>query len=394
MPTPAITLRALDCGLPRSGQWRNGFSLADVNGDGHLDLVHPPPRKSGRAPAIFLGDGRGQLQRTTGWRWPALPYDYGDAVAADLDRDGRVDLAFAIHLRGIVALRNQGDGELADWSVGLPLGAAGKAFSSRALAVADWDGDGLLDLVAVGEGPNRLGVGHGVSSGLRVFRNGGTVWDSVAMPEPDPAFGDSLAVGDVDGDGRVDAVTATGGTSGKAILHLNTGLGWRNVEVSELRARALVGAVAVGDLDGDRRADVLVGYQDPEGGVWHAGVDALLGRDGGFERRELLREDGKNPVKALALADLDGDRRLEVLVLRGDGTLAILAASGTQVTRLPAPEWRRGCAGYEIQLGDLDGDGRPEIVASFAGEASAFDLEAGCPSGGGLEAWAVELGKR
>ena len=58
-------LRAVEFGrgLPRAGQWRKGVAVADMNGDGHPDIVLPPARKSGGGPAIFLGDGQGSWRR-------------------------------------------------------------------------------------------------------------------------------------------------------------------------------------------------------------------------------------------------------------------------------------------------------------------------------------------
>jgi hypothetical protein len=398
-PTPPagpLVVREIGGGLPRSGQWRNGFDLADIDGDGILDLVHGPVRKGGRLPAVFLGDGSGGFLRMKGLTLPPLPYDYGDAAAADFDGDGRADIALAIHLRGIVALRNAGDGTFTDISRGLPLGDAGKGFSSRAIETVDWDGDGRPDLVTSSEGPVRFGTSAATPpGGLRVFLNRGGRWEAVAPPAVDMGFGDSLAVADVDGDGRPDAVTPAGGADGKSILHLNDGSGWRDVALAELRGSGSVGAVATGDVDGDGRNDIVVGYLDVEGGAWNAGIDVFLAGDAGWLRRELLREEGKSQVRAVALGDLDGDRRAEVVALRGNGAMHVVSWEGTRPPLLvPAPEWRRGCSGYGLRLADLDRDGHPEIVASFAGEASAFDLEGGCASGGGIQAWAIAVGSK
>ena len=42
-----LHLKPFDTGLPRTGLWRNGFDLADIDGDGQVDFVHGPPRRSG-----------------------------------------------------------------------------------------------------------------------------------------------------------------------------------------------------------------------------------------------------------------------------------------------------------------------------------------------------------
>jgi hypothetical protein len=384
---PPLELLELGEGLPRTGQWRNGFALADLDGDGFLDLLHGPSRKGSRRPVVFRGDGKGGFRRWTDARFPDCAYDYGDAAVTDLDGDGDADAALAMHLKGFVVLRNDGGGGFSE--AGRP--GEGSGFSARALALADWDGDRRPDIVAFGEGPSRLGLGVAEgSNGLAVFLNRGNgSWPRVNAPGLDPAFGDALAVGDVDGDGHIDAVTAAGGGNGRAILHHNTGESWQNLEVAALRADAMVGSVAVADVDGDRRVDICYGYVDPTGGEWHAGVDVLLGRKDAFERREVLREQGKNTVRALAIGDLDDDGANELIAVRGDGAVQILSIAGGVRATAPAPEWRTGCSGYGLALGDLNGDGHPEIVASFAGESSAFALVPERVSGGGIQAWAV-----
>ena len=72
-------------GLPGTGSWRNGGTVADMNGDGKVDLVLPPQRAGNGVPAIFLGDGKG------GWKlWQtnwSTRLNYGSVVAADFNKD-------------------------------------------------------------------------------------------------------------------------------------------------------------------------------------------------------------------------------------------------------------------------------------------------------------------
>jgi len=221
-----LALRPFDAGLPRAGQWRNGFDVGDMNGDGHADLVFPPPRKGAGHPAMFLGDGKGGWRR---WEAAAFPagLDYGDAAVADFDGDGHADVALAVHLRGIALLRGDGEGRFRAWAVP----AAGEAplasrFAAGAIVAGDLDGDGRPDLVALGEGPRppagaRAGGKDAVlagSYGVRALWNRGDgVWEERRVGD-DAGFGRSLAVGDFDGDGRRDVVTGSHRPGVRALL--------------------------------------------------------------------------------------------------------------------------------------------------------------------------------
>ncbi len=395
-------------GLPTQGQWRDGFDLADVDGDGHLDLVHGPPRTGQPLPRVFRGDGRGHWELWRAAKYPPLPYDYGDAHAADLDGDGRVDLVLSSHLRGFAALRNDGGGVFNDMGRGLQLVAPGKGapapFSSRAFQLVDWNRDGRPDIVALGEGPRlelTRGAGQramaGAAMGLALFLNEGkNGWRRADRPDPgDGIFGQALAVGDFDHDGRPDVVTASGILGRNELLYSATADGgWRRTAVPAVRPSAYVRAVASADFDRDGRDDLAVAYTSYELETWRSGVDVLFSRpDGAFERRALDMVEDKTGVFALATGDLDGDRAPDLVALTGDGATIVFLGDGRgRFTRekTPPPTWEGRCRGVHAVLRDLDGDGRDEIVAAFAEERSDASGEERCPHGGGIAAWKSE----
>jgi hypothetical protein len=384
-----LHLRTFGEGLPTSGQWRDGFDVADMNGDGHPDIVHGPPRKGGGDPRVFLGDGHGRWHAWSDTHFPSLGWDYGAVRAGDFDGDGVRDLVVAMHLRGIVTLR--GDG-LGGFQRGLPLPGSDPgagAFSSRALRVTDWDRDGRLDIVALGEGP-RLGRNAGGSFGLRIFLGRPDAWVRRTEPEPAVIFGRALALTHVDE--RSAAVTASSVLGRTDLLCTATDDGGcTRHTIAAVPARAYVRAVAAGDVDGDGRDDLAVASVAFAGDASTARLDLLLAGDGGtWRRRPLASRPGVMGVWALAFGDLDGDghrdlvgltQRGETWVFTGDGH------GGFRRERHGPPPFPGACSGSFVSLVDLDGDAHDEIVAAFGEESSTDDGESRCPSGGGITAW-------
>jgi len=395
-----IRFVAIGKGLPSSGQWRNGFALADLNKDKKLDLAHGGTRRTFNPwPSLFLGDGKGNLTHWQTATFPDNPYDYGDVAVGDFDGDGNPDLAFAIHLRGLIAVLGDGKGEFRstkglDFERGKLDPGNVTRFSSRAIVALDWDGDGNDEILALAEGPmasfaaqkgltNRVQQSYGL---LLYDYDPEAGWHTLPEGKTHPQlFGDSLVAADFNGDGKIDFAAGSNSRGNAALVHLHDAEGtWAYNWVDTLRDRSFARSVGAGDFDGDGRADLLVGYQSAELGVWRTGVDLHLARpEGKWERRTVYVEPGREGFYSLATGDFDRDGNLDFAGGTGDGRIYVFLGDGKGGFSREATEDLAGeatCRVYDLGIGDLDGDGREDLVAAFAGEQ--------CPEGGRLAAWA------
>lgn len=389
-----FTLTPIETGLPKQGQWRDGYALADMNGDGHLDLVHGPPRKGRGQPIIFLGDGQGHFKLWTTTHFPTLPYDYGDLKTADVNGDGLPDIALASHLRGLTILINEGRGSFAPWAAGLQLESQDKApegiFTSRTIALTDWNGDGKPDLLALNEGPSRLATKSRASEAMALYLNRGGFWQWVEPKESLYFFGAGLAVGDVNGDGHPDAVLGTEVAGIRRLVMLGQGENWTSHNLRSLPPQAALTAVAVHDFDGDGHGEILAGTRYVEGKDFLVGLDWIKWRLEGETSVRLWSERSLDPIVTLITADFDHDGHDDILAVRQMGSVLLFAGAAGGFQRdltLAAPDWLSGCHAYQAQAVDVDGDGWPEVILSFAGErTTSGEL---CLSGGGFLVWQV-----
>jgi hypothetical protein len=224
----------------------SALAAGDVTGDGRPDLVLPFSNYYGDNGAyVFVNGGAGRLVRRA--RFLSTGQPPVAAALADLNGDGTLDLVTA----------NDGDetNRLADGSVSVFLGGRG-GFGRRhdypigggadGLVVRDLNGDGKPD-VAVSRGEAGpfvsvlLNCGDGTFASKRDYRAA-------------RRFAEAVAVADVDGDGRPDLLVANGGHGMSWLLNRGDGtFGARVVLVP----REKVLSLATGDLNGDGRADVL-----------------------------------------------------------------------------------------------------------------------------------------
>lgn len=362
-----------------TGDWFGFVSapIPDTTGDGLPEIwIGAPLHAGGRAylfdgrtgAELFHGDGIGAGERL-GW---------AVREAGDLDGDGVCDVVAGGPGSGSVA----GAARVFSGASGAPLvsvllGAPGELFGHSVCGIGDVNGDGVPDLAVGAPQESSAGVNAGrvwVVSGA----DGSTVLRTI-LGVPGEKLGTSLAsLGDVTGDGRpelaIGASNGGAGQRGQAYVH-DLATNSRLYAVGPRSSGVDFGLyyiASAGELDGDGRPDLYVGdfLDRNESGraYFFSGVDGTL-------IRTLAGDTGDGFGVGRTIGDVDGDGLDECVMgsYRDDegggnaGRMDVFSgADGSRLRTLTSTTRNEGFGFDAHGLGDLDGDGWPELLVTAA----------------------------
>ncbi|MFZ3340204.1 MAG: FG-GAP-like repeat-containing protein [Terriglobales bacterium] len=362
------------------GYEANSVAIADLNGDGKLDLVVANSAACAQncgtgngVVGVLIGNGDGTFQSVVG-------YDTGGVGAisvavADVNGDGKPDLIVANQGLGTgtaAVLLGNGDGTF-QTAVLYSLIGPPPLVEADGIAMADVNGDGKLDMLVSLYG-SQVDV---------LLGNGDGTFQAPAIYGPGCCGQGSVTVADVNGDGKPDLLVTKGNSDAVGVM-LGNGDGTFKTEVDYDSGAVVPMAVAVADVNGDGKLDLLVAN---EATSWTDGFPSgpgsatvLLGNgDGTFQPAIGYPADIPN-YRSIQLADVNGDGHLDLLLAGcsgsfswycangGDGSLAVMLGNGDG-TFQPAVFFDSGGVGaVSLAVGDLDRDGKPDVVlANWAG---------------------------
>jgi len=316
-----------------TGSTITGLNVADVNGDGKLDVVLTGSKSSTTSfVAVMQGNGDGSFQAPietdfSGVHFPSRP------ISADFNGDGVLDLAYAT-ATGIQTLLGNGDGTF-HMGPSSPLNQIGL----NVPAIGDFNNDGKLDLVVAVYDPFTTGlefVGVMLGNGDGSF---GTL-NPVSGTAASFASGITASVADFNNDGKLDIATGieTAGATIQGFIQISMGNGDGTFQAASSvpNVNSVTAPILLGDFNGDGNLDLATG------GFIYTGQG-----DGTFPNSQ-----GSTTALPYVLAgDFNGDGRLDVI----NG--AVTTSGGTTLTQFglylqlpPQPDFKGIAAPFSSTL--------------------------------------------
>jgi hypothetical protein len=326
-----------------------GIAIGSLTTKNNQDVVI----STGNGAYVYLNNGSGVF---------AKPVQYGSSanassvVIADVNADKKNDLVLGSTSSGATwVLIGKGNGTF----------SAGTAYNNGGVTsdvvVADFNGDHKLDFASASNAEYvNVAFGNGDGTFRSSSQYGNTNNAIMAM-----------AAADLNGDGYPDVVTGGGGTGVGVTIMLGSAHGVLGAPTSIAVGcgeanRSGVNSIALGDVTGDGKIDIVATSLDDPYNCYENVIAVLAGLGTGKFKAPVYYPTGTTQQSAsVSLGDFNGDGKLDIIVSNADGSLSVLLNKGKGVygaaTVIPAAN---GTQGGNIVLGDFNKDGKLDVAVT------------------------------
>jgi hypothetical protein len=315
--------------------------VADLNADGIPDLVLGSNQVS-----IYLGNANGTYTKGATISVQQAPTSY-PIVTADFNGDGIADLAVPLYgLNDVAILLGKGDGT---FDAPIMASVPGSNFIKQ-IVVGDFNGDGIPDLALIDSDTSTVGI---------LLANGDGTFTQEAARPPVSGAPTYIATGDFNGDGKTDVAVAE--NDGTIAILLGNGDG-TFAALGSVNSGSSSSSIAVADLNGDGRPDIVLA----SGGGTSETVIVLTGNgDGTFNSSFSVQSPTSMNVTWVQVADFNQDGTPDVVLADSIGGATVFLNNGGGSLNKSFPVVSGLTVPYylEVGVGDLNGDGYPDIVA-------------------------------
>jgi len=230
----------------------------------------------------------------------------------------------------------------------------------RSVAIGDLDGDGKVDLAVANEGGNTVSVFMNTSTGAGTISYAPKV-DFGTLQAP---F--SVSIGDLDGDGKSDlAITNNSSSTLSVFRNTSTGAGFISYAAQvDLTTGSTPRTVSIGDLDGDGKADLAVVNESGTVSVFR---NTTLGAGSISYASKVDFPTGSTPSSA-SIGDFDGDGKADLVVANfSSNFVSVLRNTSTgagSISYAPKVDFTIEAGSWSVSVGDLDGDGKVDLAVA------------------------------
>jgi hypothetical protein len=352
-PSSPLFLPAVTYGS--GGDYPISVAVGDTNGDGKPDVV--VANQDSSTVGILLGNGNGTFGKAvtynTGGEFPT-------SVAVGVPGAAPVVVANLCAVKGACS-DSGGSGVGVLFAFGNPTAMTYSSGGSiaRSVKIADVNNDGVPDILVANfcDTPNEADCGVNTPGSVGVLPGVDQTFFLEHTYLSGGAQTYSLAVADLNGDGKPDLVVANAGSDTVGIL-LGNGDGTFKKAVT-YPAGFFPASVAVADVNGDGKPDLVVANTQDNG---NGSVGVLLGNgDGTFASIVNYASGGNSPL-SVAVADVNGDGKPDMVVANYNYGVGVLLGNGDGTFRAPLIYSTGGNTPFSVAIADVNGDGKPDLV--------------------------------